>query len=106
MTHGENDTPLAACSLEPGQQASRRDRWLRLADRSLVTKLATETGARLVYRSGGGVEAELAISRRPRLECCGFADWRVGEASEGLIDLEVSTDRETVPVVHAWFDLP
>ncbi|MBA3370262.1 MAG: hypothetical protein H0T96_02225 [Thermoleophilaceae bacterium] len=106
MTHGENDRPLAACSLEPGQQASRRDRWLRLADRSLVTKLATETGARLVYRSGGGVEAELAISRRPRLECCGFADWRVGEASEGLIDLEVSTDRETVPVVHAWFDLP
>jgi hypothetical protein len=97
MTHGENDRPLAACSLEPGQQASRRDRWLRLADRSLVTKLATETGARLVYRSGGGVEAELAISRRPRL---------VGEASEGLIDLEVSTDRETVPVVHAWFDLP
>ena len=67
MTHGENDRPLAACSLEPGQQASRRDRWLRLADRSLVTKLATETGARLVYRSGGGVEAELAISRRPRL---------------------------------------
>jgi len=98
--------PLPRAHWSQSQQASRRDRWLRLADGSLVTKLATETGARLVYRSGGGVEAELSDLAAAEAECCGFADWRVGEASEGLIDLEVSTDRETVPVVHAMFDLP
>lgn len=105
MTDGENDRTVAACSLEPREQASRRDRWLRLADRSLVSKGATPRGARLVYRSGADVETELTELAAAERECCGFAEWRVGNLPEGLVALDVSADPENVPVIQSMFEL-
>jgi hypothetical protein len=49
----------AACSLDAAEGASCRQRWLRLADRALIGKEATERGARLRYEPGARNEAEL-----------------------------------------------
>ncbi|MGI8593404.1 MAG: hypothetical protein ACR2ML_03390 [Solirubrobacteraceae bacterium] len=102
MTRVEHDEPLA-CTLTGNEQIGRRDRWLRLAELALVTKTATEAGVELRYRAGPAVLVELTELAGLETECCGFAEWKVTEASDS-IRLEVETEPTKAPAIWAMFD--
>lgn len=93
----------AACSLESGDQIARRDRWLRLAERSLVSKQATGDGVELRYRSTSEARAELRDLADLESICCSFATWRVAEFGE-TIQLSVESTPGRVSAIWAMFD--
>ena len=93
----------AACTLTGSEQVSRRDRWLRLAERALVAKTATEAGVELRYRPDPAVLSELTELAGLETECCGFAQWNVPEDGDA-IRLDVETKPSQAPAVWALFD--
>jgi hypothetical protein len=95
--------PVVACSLGRSDLAERRARWQRLADAALVERARTESGLRLVFRRGEGVEPELHALAGLERECCAFADWTVTADGERVV-LDVSAaSPEAVAAVQAMF---
>jgi len=92
----------AACSLDAADGMARRQRWLDLADRALITKAATPTGVQLRYRPGIEFERELRQLASLETECCSFATWSVTSDDDGVI-LDVSSHGEGVASVQAMF---
>jgi hypothetical protein len=89
-----------ACSLAAGAQAERRERWVRLIERALAAREATDDGVRLGFRGLPGVAAELTDLLAGERECCAFAQWVNGPT------LTVSSAGEGVPAVREMFGAP
>ncbi len=98
-----DDELPAACTLEGGEQITRRDRWLRLTELALLSKTATEHGAELRFRGGDAILAELTELVALESHCCAFARWNVTELDDA-IQLEVETAPDKVPAVWALLD--
>ncbi len=102
MKSVDDDQP-AACTLEGGDQITRRERWVRLTEQALLAKTATEHGAQLRFRGGDAVLAELTELAALERECCAFARWNVDEL-DGEIRLQVETEPAKAPAVWALLD--
>lgn len=76
LTHRAKQTP-PACTLSPGDQVSRRQQWLRLADEAFIAKEATRAGVELHYRAEPAVLAELTELAGLEAEYSGVAEWKV-----------------------------
>jgi hypothetical protein len=80
-----------------GSRPARR-RWLELAERTTVERLALPNGLRLAFAPGPGVvemlESLVAVER----ECCAFAEWTLTKTV-----LEITAEDDAVPVVQGMF---
>jgi hypothetical protein len=95
--------PPVACTLNGRAMEERRRRWDELAGRTLVARVETDRGLRLVFRAEAGVETELQELAALERDCCAFADWTVGSRG-GDVVLEVSgSGDEGVAAVQAMF---
>ena len=92
-----------ACSLEAGELASRRRRWLELGSRALLHQAPTERGVRLSFRAEPDVEAELCELAELERACGSFAKWTVA-SRDGSLVLDVAASGEGVGAVRAMFD--
>ncbi len=93
-----------ACSLPPGEQVPRVDRWRALAARYLLDEEATAEGVRLRYRLEPEAVSELEDLARLERDCCGWADWRV-ERTDDAVVLEVTAEGDGAAAVRSMFGL-
>lgn len=101
----EDDSYPAACSLDGTESASRRRRWLELAELALLDKAANSRGVRVCFRADAEVARELLDLVELERHCCSFASWVV-TADEAAVVLDVSAEGEGVAAVRAMFDEP
>ena len=80
---------------------ARRQRWLDLAGRALVSKAPTPDGVQLRFRPGLEVERGLRQLASLESECCSFATWSVMAGDDGIL-LEVNSQGEGIASVQAW----
>ncbi|HJU81840.1 MAG TPA: hypothetical protein VJ796_08855 [Acidimicrobiia bacterium] len=91
-----------ACNLELSELGQRQQQWTALIERSLIEKLTTDRGVRLVFDRGAEVELfRLATAER---ECCGFASWTVRPGGDGGFLLDVEADGMGTDAVRAMFE--
>ena len=96
-------TQTVACTLTTDGMSERRRRWHDLAARAFVSRLETEHGLRLVFRSDAGVEKELRELAVLERDCCRFAEWNVtSEEKHAVLDVTGSGD-EAVASVQEMF---
>lgn len=95
------ELPLA-CSLPPGEQVPRMERWEALASSVLISAEATWAGVRLRYRREGEVLAELEELARLERDCCGWAEWRVAPAGDEVV-LEVTAGGAGAGALQSMF---
>jgi len=98
-----DDEQPAVCTLEGGDQITRRERWLRLMDRALLDRTATDHGAELRFRDDAASLAELTELAALESECCAFARWNVSQLDDA-IRLAIETEPDKAPAVWALFD--
>lgn len=104
MRKASRDPEVVACTLGEAQGRSRRQRWLDLAARALLSKSSTERGVRLTFRTAPEVAAELRELAELEADCCAFATWQVTHRREGELSLEVSAEGDGRRAVWAMFD--
>ena len=91
-----------ACNLELSELGQRQQQWTALIERSLIEKVTTDRGVRLVFDRGAQVELfRLAAAER---ECCGFASWIVRPGGDGGFSLDVEADGMGADAVRAMFE--
>ena len=91
-----------ACNLELSELGQRQQQWTALIERSLIEKVTTDRGVRLVFDRGAKVELfRLAAAER---ECCGFAAWIVRPGGDGGFSLDVEADGMGADAVRAMLE--
>jgi hypothetical protein len=97
----ERKIPVA-CNLELSELGQRQQQWTALIERSLIEKLATDRGVRLLFDRGAKAELfRLAAAER---ECCGFAAWTVTPGPGSGFSLDVEADGIGADAVRAMFE--
>lgn len=93
-----------ACTLGGPDLGTRRERWQRLSDRSLVGQAPTARGLTLRFRTDAGVEDELGKLVELERECCGFAEWRVRPVQGAhALELTVEADGDGATAIRQMF---
>ncbi len=98
-----DDEQPVACTLEGGEQITRRERWVRLTELALVAQTTTDHGAELSFRGSDTILAELTELAALESECCAFARWNVTVLGDA-IQLDVVTGPDKAPAVWALLD--
>ncbi len=91
-----------ACTLTGDQLGERASELRRLADRALVSRRPIETGERLRFTDGTGVERALREAVSAEASCCPFLTLIV-RRSAGALELDVTGPPEAQAIIAGLF---
>jgi hypothetical protein len=100
-TTDPSEAPIA-CTLGPGQYASRTGELAALAARALRSREQTTAGERLVFTDTPEIERELRGVIAAEASCCEFLRMSLGRTGEGLV-LDIAGADAARPVIAELF---